>query len=173
MKSVIIVMASLAVAAGHASLIMPPTRNAIDSTLPEWANGKRICSAYPTCTQETNTCSPSAQIQIQVGSSHTTAVAPMAPRPPARTANHASGSAKAAPSAVKRVTARASGTHRGTTAQGRRSRSPSSTARIWTRSGGQRTRMPLQGRTRISGASIRGGHLGTRRSLTLVAWRAA
>ena len=30
----------LATAAGHASMIMPPSRNAIDSTLPGWMHGK-------------------------------------------------------------------------------------------------------------------------------------
>jgi len=33
-------LVSLAVVAGHASLIAPPTRNAIDSDLPAWSNGK-------------------------------------------------------------------------------------------------------------------------------------
>ena len=32
--------------AGHASLIMPPTRNAIDSTLPAWSNGKHPMTGW-------------------------------------------------------------------------------------------------------------------------------
>ena len=35
-----ILLATLAMAHGHASMIMPPTRNAIDSTLPGWNDGK-------------------------------------------------------------------------------------------------------------------------------------
>jgi len=40
MKSVLLASLAVVGVAGHASLVQPPPRNAIDSTLPEWSGGK-------------------------------------------------------------------------------------------------------------------------------------
>ena len=46
MLKAVLNLVSLAVVAGHASMIAPPTRNAVDSDLPAWSNGKRVLQVH-------------------------------------------------------------------------------------------------------------------------------
>ena len=54
-------LAFVARAAGHASMIMPPTRNSIDSELPAWSGGKHPMTGWIEpyncgCTNGTSEC---------------------------------------------------------------------------------------------------------------------
>ena len=52
MLRVALLASVLAYASAHASLIMPPTRNAVDAELPAWSNGKRKRPRAPTKKRE-------------------------------------------------------------------------------------------------------------------------